>query len=262
MAQHARRSFFGTRNTESDDEEIIEYRSTNGKLPFLVQLPTLWKAMILTSFLLNLVLFAVVIFAAVFVFTYRTDLVSTTFGVQGFAKTNVTELRDVVQQLRAATIRTSIPLDQSLPLKGAGVVVPVDQITTVTLEEPVPLVLQGADIDLGAGNRLRAQNINLTLPQGTPLKIALKMDIPLDDVVIPIKLNVPVDIPLKETELGPQFERLGNIVDRLAYPAAPLLDMDIPQPPAVQQATAVPTTLPEQLAPDAPAPAEQPAPAP
>ena len=143
---------------------------------------------------------------------------------------NVSELRDVVKGLQAAHIVTTVPLDKPLSLRGQNVIVPVDQITTVTLQEPVPLNLAGADIDLGAGNRLRARNISLVLPEGTPLKIALKMNIPLDEVTIPVKLDVPIDIPLAQTQLGPQFQRLGEVVDRLAFPAAPFLGMDIPQP--------------------------------
>jgi hypothetical protein len=76
---------------------------------------------------------------------------------QGFAADNVAELRSIVAGLQGATIRTTIPLDQPLPLKGAGVIVPVDQQTTVTLVEPVPLQLSGADIDLG-GYRARIRN--------------------------------------------------------------------------------------------------------
>lgn len=210
---------------------------------FRVGLPRLWKAMILTSFVLNLVLFAVVIFLGAFVFMYRGSIIATTQVAQGFARSNVTELQDVVQQLEGATIRTTIPLSQPLPLEGAGVVVPVDQQTQVVLTQDVPLQLAGADIDLGAGNRLRAQNINLTLPAGTPLNIALKMNIPLDSVTIPVRLNVPVEIPLKDTELGPQFVRLGQIVDRLVTPASPLLGIERTAVPA--EGEAAPTTAPE-----------------
>ena len=203
--------------------------------PLFVRLPTLWKAMILTSFIVNMVLIAVVIGLVVFVLRYRSDLGATTMGVQGFARGNVAELRDVVQQLQQAHIKTTIPLNQPLPLKGLGVVVPVSQEPTVTLVEPVPLNLEGADIDLGAGNRLRAQNIALVLPAGTPLKIKLNMQIPLDDVTIPIKLSVPVDIAMADTDLAPQFRRLGNVVDRLVYPARDLIGMpDVEKPPPPQ----------------------------
>ena len=204
--------------------------------PLFVQLPRLWKAMIITSFMVNLILMAVLIGAGYFYWRWKAEIASTTVGVQGFAHNNVAELRDVVKQLGDAHIRTTIALSQPLPLKGLGVVVPLHQEPTVTLVDAVPLNLQGADIDLGAGNRLRAQNISLVLPAGTPLKIKLDMLIPLDDVTIPIKLNVPVDIAMKDTELAEPFRRLGNVVDRLVYPAKDLLDMpevDRPAPPIV-----------------------------
>src|SRR5215212_1185750 len=179
--------------------------------PLFVQLPRLWKAMIITSFVVNLILMAALIGAGYFYWRWKAEIASTTVGVQGFAHDNVAELRDVVQQLQAAHIRTTIPLNQPLPLKGLGVVVPLHQEPTVTLVEPVQLNLDGADINLGAGNRLHAQNIGIVLPAGTPLKIKLDMMIPLDDVTIPIKLDVPVDIAMKDTELAPQFRRLGNV---------------------------------------------------
>jgi hypothetical protein len=204
--------------------------------PLFVQLPRLWKAMIITSFVVNMILMAVLIGTGYFYWRWKAEIAATTVGVQGFAHDNVAELRDVVQQLQAAHIRTTIALNQPLPLKGLGVVVPLHQEPTVTLVDAVPLNLEGADIDLGAGNRLRAQNISLVLPAGTPLKIKLDMMIPLDDVTIPIKLDVPVDIAMNDTELAPQFRRLGNVVDRLVYPAKDLLgmpDVDKPDPPIV-----------------------------
>jgi len=204
--------------------------------PLSVQLPRLWKAMILTSFAVNLILMGVLIGAGYFYWRWKAEIASTTVGVQGFAHDNVAELRDVVKQLGDAHIRTTIALNQPLPLNGLGVVVPVHDEPTVTLVDAVPLNLEGADIDLGAGNRLRAQNISLVLPAGTPLKIKLDMSIPLDAVTIPIKLDVPVDIAMKDTELAEPFRRLGNVVDRLVYPAKDLLGMpevDRPAPPIV-----------------------------
>src|SRR5215216_7544241 len=122
--------------------------------PLFVQLPRLWKAMIITSFVVNMILMAVLIGAGYFYWRWKTEIASTTVGVQGFAHDNVAELRDVVRQLQAAHIKTTIPLNQPLPLRGLGVVVPLHQEPTVTLVDPVQLNLDGADINLGAGNQL------------------------------------------------------------------------------------------------------------
>jgi hypothetical protein len=221
----------------------------------------LYKALIWTSFAINAVLIIIVAVMVGLLITQYREIAGLTTNVQSFAGANVAELQDVVARLQESTIVTTIPLDEQLNLAGQGVVVPVDQQTVVTLTEPVPLVLSGADIDLGGGNRLRASSINLTLPAGTPLQIALKMDIPLDPVTIPVRLDVPVNIPLKDTELGPQFERLGAIVDRLVVPAEPLLLRPSVIPDSSQQPVgplrAEPTTLPAQAAPDAvPTPAD------
>lgn len=187
------------------------------------RLAPLYKGLIWTSFLINAVLLIVVgVLAGVVITQYRQiNALAQTIPV--FAGDNIAELQDVVTQLEGATIRATIPLSQSLSLAGKGIVVPVDQTTEVILTEPVPLQLAGADIDLGGGNSLRAQNIGLTLPEGTPLRIALKMNIPLDSVTIPVVLDVPVTIPLKDTELGPQFRRLGAVVQRLVTPVEDLL---------------------------------------
>jgi hypothetical protein len=200
-----------------------------------VRLPTFWKAMIITSFVFNMIFVFVIVLLAGFYISWRSQIGETTVGLKGFARGNIIELRDVVQQLQAAHIRTTIPLDKQLPLKGLGVSVHVSQEPTVRLVEPVPLSLSGAEIDLGNGNHLRADNINLVLPKDTPLTIKLDMDIPLDDVTIPIKLPVDVDIAMADTELAPQFKRLGNVVDRLVYPVAPLLDIPDVEKPAPPQ---------------------------
>lgn len=189
------------------------------------RLPPLYKAMIWTSFLINVVLLIIIGVLAGVLLTNRGQVVGLAGNTTTFAANNLSELQDVVTQLEGATIRTTIPLSQPLSLAGKGIFVPVDQVTEVRLTQPVPLVLSGADIDLGNGNLLRANNINLTLPEGTPLQIALKMDISLDSVTIPVQLDVPVSIPLAETELGPQFQRLGAIVGRLVNPISPLLPM-------------------------------------
>lgn len=218
----------------------------------------LYKALIWTSFIVNAILIILVgVLVGITITQYR-QIASLTENVRGFAGNNVSELQDVVAKLQGATIRTTIPLDEPLPLKGSGVVVPVDQETDVILTQPVPLTLQGADIDFGPVGRLRANNIYLELPQGTPLRIALKMNIPLDDVTIPVRLNVPVNIPLKDTELGPQFQRLGAIVDRLVQPAEPLLIRPVAPPDSSKKAT-----QPQQNPPaDAPANATTAPPAP
>lgn len=199
------------------------------------RLTSLWKAMIIISFSINAILLIVVGIMAGLLFQMRDVLLSTDNGLMGFTRNNVAELRSVVDGLEAATIKTQIPLDDvTIPVR---LNVPVDQETTVELTESAAVVVEGADIDLGLAGRLRA-NVNLLLPEGTKLKIHLNMNIPIDQP-LPLKdqgVSVPVAIPLKDTELGPQFRRLGDLVDRIAGPFAPLLGLDIPAAPPAPRA--------------------------
>ena len=213
MAQsEARRPFFGLRRATTAEPR----RPT----PLFVGLPSFWKAMIITSFVINIVLLVIFILLGAFLFNWRNQIMATTFTAQGFARQNVTELQSVVAGLQSANIKTTIPLSQPL---GLNLVVPIDQTTMVTTTQAVPISAP-AFIDMGPYGQLYP-NVNLSLPAGTPLMIRLKLDVPLE-TTIPVKLDVPVNIPLKDTELGPQFERLGKIVERLVAPAAPLLGID------------------------------------
>jgi len=194
-------------------------RVTAEPQPLAVQLPTLWKAMILTSFLINLILIAVIIYLLGFVLQNRRYVGTTTQNIAG----NVRELQDVVVQLQQAHIVTNIPLNQQLPI---NLNVPIDTTTIVTTTAPVPINVP-ADIDLGPFGQLRP-NVSLALPSGTVLSIALKLNVPLN-TEIPVKLNVPVDIPLNKTALGPQFERLGAVLNRLLSSLGPAIGVPIPE---------------------------------
>jgi hypothetical protein len=184
-----------------------------------VKLPMLWKAMVLTSFLINLILIAVIIYLVGFMLQNRKYIGTTTQNVAG----NVQELQDVVVQLQEAHIKTTIPLDQPLPVH---LNVPIDTTTTVTTTAPVPLNVP-ADIDMGPFGQLHP-NVSLSLPPGTSLNIALKLNVPLD-TTIPVKLSVPVDIPMKETALAPQFQRLGAVLNRLLSSLGPAIGVPIPE---------------------------------
>src|SRR4051812_47118033 len=109
MASEARRRSLSFRNRIATGEPQA----------LAVQLPRLWKAMILTSFLVNLVLIFVILYLLGFLLQNRARIAATTQNIAG----NVSELQDVVNQLQAAHIETNIPLNQPLPVH---LIVPVN----------------------------------------------------------------------------------------------------------------------------------------
>lgn len=184
-----------SRNRKSTD-------STNINAVERVDIDRSYKFMIMTSFILNIVLIIGLIILAVALFGYKTGLAP--------LKPTIAKLTDTIDGLNNATIRASVPLNERLPI---SLQVPVSQNTNVRVTQAVPLSVP-ADITLPGVGYLKA-SVALNLPEGLELPVYLSMTIPLESSV-PVSLTVPVNIPLSETELGPQFRSLGELVQPLA----------------------------------------------
>ncbi len=121
-------------------------------------------------------------------------------GLLGGLYTNFVKMDD-------ATISTTIPVDAVIPL---NIVVPVQATTRITLAEEV--VIPNAHVRINTG----ALNINadavVTLPANTPLMVNLDFPLTVQNS-IPIHLDVPVNIPLNQTELHEPFVGLQKVVE-------------------------------------------------
>lgn len=188
------------------------------------RLPPLYKALIWTSFLINAVLLIIIGVVLGLLWNSQRQLQALAGTGTVFAANNLAELQDVVGKLESSTIIYTVPLSTSLPVQ---IPVPINsgtiqnQRNVVTLTEPVPLAVPASILFPGGGGNLNA-TVNINLPAGLELPVNLDMIVYLD-TQIPVQLDVPVRIPLAETELGPQFRRLGAIVDRLVTPIQPIL---------------------------------------
>ncbi len=186
----------------------------------------LYKALIWTSFIMNAVLLVVLgIVIGILVMNQR-QVAQLAESLPVFAANNLAELQDVVDHLESATIVYTVPLSTRLPIE---LDVPINGATIMTernvvkLTEPVSLQAPAQIAFPGGGGNLNA-SVAIVLPAGLELPVDLNMNVKLV-TSIPVELDVPVNIPLAETELGPQFTRLSAIVDRLVEPVAPLLPM-------------------------------------
>jgi hypothetical protein len=201
----------------------------------------LYKALIWTSFLINAVLLIALGVLAGILLQNRNQVQAIAENGTVFAANNVAELQDVVSDLQSATIVYTVPLETQLPI---ALDVPINPSTIMTprnivrLTESVPLQAPARITFPGGGGNLNA-TVNIELPAGLELPVELNMDVKLT-TAIPVKLDVPVNIPLDQTELGPQFERLGAIVGRLVGPIAPMLPMPATPPDSSKPDAAVP----------------------
>jgi hypothetical protein len=201
----------------------------------------LYKALIWTSFLINAVLLIALGVTLGIMLQNRNQVQALAANGSVFAANNVSELQDVVADLQRSTIVYTVPLDTRLPIEldvpiNAGTIMSPRNV--VTLTEPVPLTAPAAIVFPGGGGNLNAM-VNIQLPAGLELPVDLNMNVKLA-TSIPVQLDVPVNIPLAETELGPQFQRLGAIVDRLVNPVAPMLPMPETPPDSSRQDAVLP----------------------
>ncbi len=182
----------------------------------------IWRFMVIFSFIVNFVLVLVLVGAGLFIFQIKNEIAQPL--IQGLHSTAV--------GLDEATIDWTIPVDAQLPISlnvpiNAGTIssqvtqigdTPVQNIipgeTVVTLTRPVPISITGAFID--AGNlQLTNATVNITLPEGTRLPVALDLAVQLD-TEIPVELDVRAIIPLRDTQLHDPFETLALLFEPLA----------------------------------------------
>jgi len=105
-----------------------------------------------------------------------------------------------------ASIIADVPVNYTIPL---NIIVPVQTTTRITLAETtvipnahVVINTSGVDIDADAV---------VTLPKGQPLNITLDFPLTVQNN-IPVQLNVPVNIPLRNTQLHDPFVGLQEVV--------------------------------------------------
>ena len=128
------------------------------------------------------------------------------------------------EKLDRATIRATIPVDAQIPL---DISVPVQTTTQITLADSV--VIPNAQVVINTGGLNINSNARVTLPAGTPLSVNLNFDLPVQ-TSIPVHLDVPVVIPMAETELHEPFVGLQDVVQPiycLVDPNATNLDVKL-----------------------------------
>jgi len=178
-------------------------------------LRTLWTVGAVLSILLNCILIVVLIVLGNQLFTIKKmvgiDLVGGLYA--NFVK------------MDQASIKTTITVSDQIPINFN---LPISQDTTVLLREPT--TINGARVTLNTGGlSINNAPADIILPAGTILPIHLELIVPVQQT-LPITLNVPVDIPLDQTELHEPFTGLQQVIAPLFWLLKPELNSckDVP----------------------------------
>ncbi len=162
--------------------------------------PAFWTIASILSMVVNIILIVVLI-----------SLGKQLFNLKDLVKNQVLGgLYQNFVMMDQAHIRTQIPVKAQVPAKFD---LPLSTNTTVTLTEDTHIT-NATIYELNAGGSLfipRA-GLNIILPAGTKLPVALNLTVPVDQK-IPVELTVDVDIPLNQTELHMPFVGLRKVIE-------------------------------------------------
>jgi hypothetical protein len=133
-------------------------------------------------------------------------------AIQGTADDKISSLLgglyDNFVKMDQANIQTSIHVEKEIPVQFS---LNVNGPTIVRLTQPVRI--DGASVTVNTGGlNITNANASITLPQGLPLPINIEnLVVPVDQKVLAV-LDVPVNIPLEQTQLHEPFVGLQQVV--------------------------------------------------
>ncbi len=165
-------------------------------------LPAFWTIASVISLTVNLVLLIILLS----VFQLRS-------GIQGVAGNKISGLLGGLYtnfvKMDQASIKTNIHVEKQIPVQFT---LNVSGPTNVTLSQPVRIDGALVTVNTGGLNIVNAR-ATIVLPQGTLLPINIEnLVVPVDQQV-PAVLDVPVNIPLNQTELHDPFVGLQKVVE-------------------------------------------------
>lgn len=183
----------------------------------------IWRFMVFFSFIVNVILVVVLLVLGLLLFDIKTEIADPLIG----------GLHSTATGLEESTIDWTIPVRETVPVNLPNIPInqqtiissvneingqPVEPIageTVVTLTRPVPITIFGANIQSNDLS-LRNATVNITLPEGTRLPVALDLAIKLENAELPVNLDVRAVIPLEETQLHDPVTTLGLLFEPLA----------------------------------------------
>jgi hypothetical protein len=180
--------------------EIPEQEPRRWRWSFL---PAFWTIASVLSMIVNIVL--IIILLLLF------QQLGQIQGLQSYATDETTSLLGGLYtnfvKMDQATISSTIPVDAEIPL---NIVVPVQTVTEIQLAQPT--VIEGAHVFIDTPVLRLNAPARVTLPATTRLSVRLDFPLTVQNSV-PVHLDVPVNIPLNQTELHEPFVGLQKVVE-------------------------------------------------
>jgi hypothetical protein len=126
----------------------------------------------------------------------------------GIACETVTGLNSLIADFEDAVITQTIHISESIPVVFD---LPLDKDLDVILNENVKLSRPTSFVLPGGGGQING-TVYLVLPQGQILPVHMSTSVEVSQS-LPVQMEVPVAIPLKETELGDVIIQLKELLE-------------------------------------------------
>jgi hypothetical protein len=164
-------------------------------------LPAFWTIASLMSITVNIILLIILLILFQMLGAIQGTADDKVSGLLGGLYTNFVKMDQ-------ANIRTNIHIEKEIPVQFS---LNVSGPTNVTLSQPV--TIDGALVTVQTGGmNISGARATIVLPQGVVLPINIQnLVVPVDQKVLAV-LDVPVDIPLDQTELHEPFVGLQQVV--------------------------------------------------
>ena len=167
--------------------------------------PIFWTVASVISLLVNIG----TVIALLFVVNFLGGTKATLSLVQNQATGLLGGLYNNFVKMDAASIRTTIHVEKDIPVQFS---LNVSGATDVTLSQDV--AISGALVTVNTGGlNINNARANIVLPAGTVLPIFIQNLVVPVDKTVPAILDVPVNIPLNQTELHDPFVGLQKVVE-------------------------------------------------
>ncbi len=212
--------------------DSFEPKPRSRRLQFL---PAFWTIASLMSITVNIILIVILLLLFQMLGVIQGTAGDKISGLLGGLYTNFVKMDQ-------ASIQTSIHVEKDIPV---AFTLNVSGPTNVTLSQPV--TINGALVTVSTGGlNIANARATIVLPQGTLLPINIEnLAVPVNQSVLAV-LDVPVNIPLNQTQLHEPFVGLQKVVEPwycLIEPNATVNGAQVcppfAAPPAVQPAQTV-----------------------
>ncbi len=168
----------------------------------MVRLKTWWQGFmnvaVLLSFIMNFVFLIVLIILVILIFDIK----------RGLVQPIVDGLHSSFVGLDQSTIISTVKVDSAVPV---DLMIPLQTNTTVTLTGDVP-VRANATFNLPGGGGTINGSVSIVLPTGLNLPVSLNLIVPVHDH-IQVKLDVPVNIRVQDTQLHDPIDQLRSVLE-------------------------------------------------